>query len=110
MSGIYQILERCEDCKKLTLPCYPYSQGGTEHTYQYEVSSFWYQLVAEYTGLNFLQIGELNFLQYLQWRRDAFIRKMEQTEAGREYLDNAYRMEQTDMDRVSLRKKLKGET
>jgi len=89
------------------LPYYPYSQGGTEHSYQYEVSSYWKQLAADYTGLNFLQIGELNFLQYLQWRRDAFIRKMEQSEAGMEYLDNAWRMEQTEMDREGLRKKLK---
>jgi hypothetical protein len=35
---------------------------------------------------------------------------MEQSEAGREYLDNAYRMEQTVPERVKLRKKLKGGT
>ncbi|MBR7085910.1 MAG: hypothetical protein IKI37_12195 [Oscillospiraceae bacterium] len=85
-------------------------QSSTEHSYQYEVNSYWKQLVSEYTGLNFLQISELNFLQYLQWRRDAFIRKMEQSEAGREYLDNAYRMEQTAPERNKLRKKLKGGT
>lgn len=65
--------------------------------------------MADYTGLNFLQIGELNYLQYLAWRRDAYIRRMEQTEAGREYLENAWRMEQTEPDRPALRKKLKKE-
>lgn len=61
-------------------------------------------MVAEYTGLNFLQIGGLNYIQFLLWRRDAFIHKMEQTEAGREYLRNAWRMTQTKADRSALRK------
>ncbi len=77
------------------------------HSYEYTVITFWKQIVAEYTGLNFVQIGELNFLQYLEWRKDAYIRKLEQTEPGREYLDNAWRMEQTAPDRASLRQKLK---
>ena len=62
--------------------------------------------MSEYTGLNFEQIGRLNYLQYLEYRRDAFIYKLNQTEAGQEYLDNAWRMEQTEPDRVKLRKKL----
>lgn len=77
------------------------------HSYEYTVITFWKQIVSEYTGLNFVQIGELNFLQYLEWRKDAYIRKLEQTETGREYLDNAWRMEQTEPDRKSLRQKLK---
>ena len=62
--------------------------------------------MSEYTGLNLLEIRELDFLQYLIWRRDAFIHKYSLTEAGREYLDNAWRMEQTEPDRAGLRKKL----
>ena len=77
------------------------------HSYEYTVITFWKQIVSEYTGLNFVQIGELNFLQYLEWRKDAYIRKLEQTEVGREYLDNAWRMERTEPDRKSLRQKLK---
>jgi predicted RNA polymerase sigma factor len=63
--------------------------------------------VAEYTGLNFFQVGELDYIQYLAWRRDAFIYRMNQTQEGQEYLDNAWRMEQTEPDRAALRKKLK---
>ena len=63
-------------------------------------------MVAEYTGLNLLQVRELDYVQYLIWRRDAFIHKLSQTEAGQEYLDNAWRMEQTQPDRPRLRKKL----
>lgn len=73
------------------------------------MTTWWKKLVADYTGLNFLQIGELDYLTYLTWRRDAFIHKMSQTEKGQEYLDNAWRMEQTKPDREALRKKLRKE-
>ena len=66
-------------------------------------------MVAEYTGLNFLQIAELDYLQYLVWLRDAYIYRLSKTEEGQEYLDNAWRMEQTKPDRVALRKKLRKE-
>ena len=62
--------------------------------------------MAEYTGLNFFEVSRLDYLQYLVWRRDAFIHLMSRTEAGQEYLDNAWRMEQTEPDRSGLRNKL----
>jgi hypothetical protein len=48
----------------------------------------------------------MDYLQYLTLRRDAYINKLSQTEKGQEYLDNAWRMEQTAPDRVKLRRKL----
>ena len=60
--------------------------------------------MAEYTGLTLLEVRELEFVQFLIWRRDAFIRMLSSTEAGQEYLDNAWRMEQTKPDRKKLRK------
>lgn len=65
--------------------------------------------MADYTGLDFRQVEALDYLTYLTWRRDAFIHKMSQTEKGIEYLDNAWRMEQTKPDRAALRKKLRKE-
>ena len=62
--------------------------------------------MAEYAGLNLLQVRELNYVQYLIWRRDAYIHMLSRTEAGQEYLDNAWRMEQTQPDRKALRRKL----
>lgn len=56
-----------------------------------------------------LQVEALDYLTYLTWRRDAFIYRWTQTEKGREYLDNAWRFEQTKPDRASLRKKLRKE-
>ncbi len=49
---------------------------------------------------------ELDYIDYLQLRRDAFISRLSQTEKGEEYLKNAWRMQQTEPDRVALRKKL----
>lgn len=77
--------------------------------HKYTTTSWWKRLVSEYTGLNFLEIEKLNYLTYLTWRRDAFIHKMNQTEKGQEYLDNAWRMEQTEPDRRALRKQLRKE-
>lgn len=65
--------------------------------------------MSEFTGLNFLEVEDLPYLKYLVWRRDAFIWWLSRTEKGEEYLDNAWRMEQTEPDRASLRKKLKRE-
>lgn len=62
--------------------------------------------MAEYTGLTLPEVRQLEYIQYLTWRRDAFIHLLSRTEAGQEYLDNAWRMEQTKPDRPKLRKKL----
>lgn len=65
--------------------------------------------MADYSGLSLPQVEVLDYLTYLTWRRDAFIYRWSQTEKGREYLDNAWRMEQTKPDREALRKKLRKE-
>lgn len=62
-------------------------------------------MVARYTGLNIFEVEELDYLDYLRYRRDAFIYQMSQSEEGREYLNNAWRLEQTKPDKKSLREK-----
>lgn len=52
-----------------------------------------------------LQVEELDYIDYLIYRRDAFIHRMSQTEDGEKYLNNAWRLEQTTPDRDGLRKK-----
>lgn len=52
-----------------------------------------------------LEIEELDYIDYLIYRRDAFIWRMSQTKEGAEYLDKAYRLEQTSPDRDRLREK-----
>lgn len=61
--------------------------------------------MSEYTGLNMLDVEQLDYFDYLQYRRDAFIFKMSQTTEGEEYLNNAWRLEQTKPDKDSLRNK-----
>ena len=56
-----------------------------------------------YTGLDFQKIDQLNLIEFLQYRRDAFIHRLNQSEKGQEYLANAWRMEQTEPDREALR-------
>lgn len=60
-------------------------------------------MVAKYTGLNIVEVSDLDVIDYLIYRRDAFIYEMSKTEKGREYLSNAYRLELTTPDRKSLR-------
>ena len=79
--------------------------SGSAGEHEYTTTSLWKKLVADYTGLNFLQVGRLDYLRFLTWRRDAYIYRLSQTEQGQEYLDNAWRMEQTEPDRAALRKK-----
>lgn len=92
------------------MPYYPYADSAAGSTHKYFVKTWYHRLVAEYTGLNFFQVAKLDYIQYLAWRRDAFIYRQNQTETGREYLDNAWRMEQTVPDRPALRKKIGKET
>lgn len=56
-----------------------------------------------------MQIGDLDYILYLSLRRDAYIHMLSQSEAGQEYLDNAWRMEQTEPDRAKLRERLRKE-
>ena len=52
-----------------------------------------------------IEVDQLDYIDYLKYRRDAFIYRMSQTDKGQEYLDNAYRLEQTKPDRKKLREK-----
>lgn len=60
-------------------------------------------MVSQYTGLTIIEVEALDYIDYLQYRRDAFISRLSQSEKGLEYLDNAYRIEQTEPDRKNLR-------
>ena len=83
---------------------------GSKGGHQYSTTTYWVHQVSEYTGLNFFEVWAMDYLVYLTLRRDAFISWLSRTEAGQEYLDNAWRMEQTEPDRKALRKKYGKET
>lgn len=59
--------------------------------------------MSDYTNIPMNEIENLNYVDYLVYRRDAFIWKMNKTESGRDYLDKAYRLTQTEPERDKLR-------
>lgn len=78
----------------------------TAGRHDYTNTTWGRRLVSEYTGLNFHQVGELDYGVYLLWLRDAYIYMLNRTEEGRQYLDDCWRMEQTKPDRAKLHQKL----
>lgn len=83
---------------KLALPFCPIDEEDF-----YEIPTYWEHLVHEYTGLNVNEIEELEYIDYLQYRRDAFIHEMNKTEKGREYLEDAYGLTQEEPNRIKAR-------
>lgn len=61
--------------------------------------------VADYLRISMADIQEMDIVDYMIARRDAFIYMKAQTEEGREYLRNADRLNITTPDRESLRQK-----
>jgi hypothetical protein len=74
------------------------SVGG----HNYITTSWGRRLVSGYTGLNFHQVGQLDYGTYLLWLRDAYISELNRSEEGRQYLEDCWRMEQTKPDRGKL--------
>lgn len=62
-------------------------------------------MVIDYTGLNLWQVQELDLDLYLFFMREAFVYKMSQTEQGRKYLEDCWRISQTEPDRKAIREK-----
>lgn len=63
-------------------------------------------MVRDFTGLDFQKIKQLYYDEFLLYVRDAFIYKLEQSEGGREYLRNAYRILQTEPQRKKIRERM----
>lgn len=80
------------------------AESAGRHNY---INTTWgKRLVAEYSGLNFHEVGQLDYGTYLLWLRDAYISGLNASEDGRQYLDDCWRMEQTKPDRAKLHHKL----
>ena len=72
---------------------------------RYKTETSGEKLVIDYTRLNLFEIQDLDLDVYLFYMREAFIHNMNQTEKGREYLENCWRMQQSKPDRKKLREK-----
>lgn len=93
-----------KELKKLKIPYYPDENGDKGY---YEVNTIEEKIICEYTGYNFDRLEEMDVFEYWLLLRDAIIYNYMQTEKGQEYLENCWRIEQTEPDRESLRKKIK---
>ena len=58
--------------------------------------------VSNYTGIDFLRLGELSIFDFWRYLHDAVIWNCSQTEKGEEYLRNAYNYAQKKADRAAL--------
>ena len=56
-------------------------------------------MVQEYTGINFLELGEVGIFAFWTYLHDAVVWNCNQTEDGRKYLGNAEIYTQTKPDR-----------
>lgn len=80
----------------LTVPYYPVEDSKDTVKYdRYTVSD---KLVADYANMDIYKINDISILDYWCLERDAFIFQLSQTEKGREYLNNAYRITCTEAD------------
>ncbi|QXE20001.1 hypothetical protein B5S50_14875 [Clostridium sp. 001] len=87
------------------MPYYPEDKDDDKG--HYEVNTIEEKVVCEYSGYTFKELEELNVFEYWLLLRDAVIYNYKQTKEGREYLENCWRIEQTEPDRKSLREKMK---
>lgn len=84
---------------KLKIPRYPTGEDAGH----YRVNSLEEKRISDYAGLNMREVWNLDVITYWALLRDAVIYDYMQTEEGREYLYNCWRMDQTKPDRGQLR-------
>lgn len=64
------------------------------------------KLVMDYTRLSIVDVQEMDLDIYLFFMREAYIHELSQTEDGRKYLDDCWRISQTKVDRIALHEKV----
>lgn len=85
-----------EECG-LEVPYYP-TNVEEKDAVKYIIYTAIDKMVADYANINIYDVDKLLISDYWLLERDAFISRLSQTEKGREYLNNAYRITQTEAD------------
>lgn len=98
---------RNQEFKKLEVPYYPKTREN-KGQHEWIIYTIMEKTVSDYTGLSFTEIEELDLVEFYCYFRDARIYNLMQTEDGQEYLENAWRIQQTAPDRQRLREKKNG--
>lgn len=89
-------MERLREETGLILPYYKTEKSPND--VKYTVYTNLDKLAADYANINLYEIDDIPITEYWLILRDAFIHRLSQTEKGREYLKNAYRLTQTEAD------------
>lgn len=82
------------------MPWYP---DDEESGHKYIVETSAEKLVADYARVSLSDVEKMDYINYRILLRDAFISKLNATESGREYLNKAWLLSQTDSDRDKSR-------
>lgn len=61
------------------------------------------KIISDYAHIPIVDVPQLDLIDYMILKRDAFILIKSKTKEGREYLYNAYRLTQTEPERKKLR-------
>lgn len=90
------------------MPRYP--NGQTEAAeYAYTAETQAEKLVIDYLNISIFDVQEMPIDLYLYFMRESYIYTLSQTEKGRKYLEDCYRMTQTKPDRKKIREKIKSQ-
>ena len=65
-------------------------------------------MAADWLRIPLTEVDKLDYLFYLRIRRDAFVSRLEQSEAGRDYLQKAWLLSRTEPDREASRRMFGG--
>ena len=82
------------------MPSCPWFDEGTVYYLPYTAED---KVVADYANISIFDVGNLNYDDYLLFRRDGYISLYSKTEAGLKYLEECWISEQTEPDRNKLR-------
>lgn len=61
--------------------------------------------MADYAGIAIIAVGDLDLIDYYVYLHDAVIHNLQKTQAGREYLENCWILQQDKPDRKRLRER-----
>ena len=86
------------------MPYAPSEDDGEGVGHEYELYTASERLVSVYAGISIPDVRDLDVVDFLLLRREAYISSLQKTEKGREYLEQAWLREQTTADRAALRK------
>ena len=84
----------------------PYYNEGNNDEGHYKVNTVEEKMVCDYTGFNFDRLDDMCVFEYWLLLRDAVIHGHMQTEEGRKYLNNCWRITQTAPNRKKIREKM----